>query len=81
MVRYRDGQEIRVGDSVSIDTNHRGTVVACIDSAQYIEPHTSAQWAYLVSGVIVDTDFGGLVHYPDREAVDGEGFELVSRHA
>jgi hypothetical protein len=78
-MRYLDGQEIRVGDVVAIDTKHRGTVVGCIDTSQYAEPHSAAQWSYLKSGVIVDTDFGGLVHYPDQNAIEAEGFRLLSR--
>jgi hypothetical protein len=80
-MRYLDGQEIRVGDVVSIDTKYRGTVVGCIDSAQYTEPHSAAQWGHLNSGVVVDTDFGGIVHYPDQAAVEAEGFRLLSRRA
>jgi hypothetical protein len=64
-MQYRDGQDIRPGDVVSIAQKYRGTVVGCIDTAQYCSPHSHAQWGYLGSGLMVDTDFGGLVHYPD----------------
>jgi hypothetical protein len=33
-MKYRDGQDVRVGDFVSIDQKYRGTVVGCIDTAR-----------------------------------------------
>ncbi len=72
-VRYSDGEEPKAGDTVRIGIEGRGTVVACIDSSDYLPGHE--QWAYLEQGLMIDTDFGGLVHYTS-EATD----ELVLLH-
>jgi hypothetical protein len=78
-MRYRDGQDVLVGDFVSIDEKYRGTVVGCIDDGKYQAPHSHAQRAYLVTGLLVDTDFGGLVHYPDGR--DSDDLVLLRRGA
>ncbi|HJQ97541.1 MAG TPA: hypothetical protein VJ826_04450 [Candidatus Polarisedimenticolaceae bacterium] len=77
-MRYPNAQQtMRVGDVVSIG-NGKGVVVACIDTAEYSAEHPREQWSYLLGGVMIDTDFGGLVHYPDQDAVDEEGIVLVA---
>jgi len=43
-MKYRNGQDVRVGDFVSIDQKYRGTVVGGIDTAQFLPPHSRAQW-------------------------------------
>ena len=75
---YRDGQEIRVGDRISFGDAHSGTVVGCIEKGAYIPPCDSG-WGYLGKGILVDTSFGGLVHYPDQESLESEPMVLVSR--
>jgi hypothetical protein len=60
-VKYEDGSEIQPGDLVQIDTRYRGTVIASMDTDRYLPGHE--QWRYLGTGIMVDTDFGGLVHY------------------
>jgi len=65
-----------LGDVVAIDGSYRGTVVACMDRDEYSQEHARAQWSYLGKGIMVNTDFGGLVHYTDSTQ---EHFALVSR--
>jgi hypothetical protein len=78
-MRYRDGQPICVGDVVAIDRNHTGTVVGCIEEALYLPPHTTEQWGFLAHGVLIDTSFGGVVHYPDEGSMASETIVLVRR--
>ena len=78
-MRYASGQEVLPGDNVKIDARYRGTVVACIAESKYLPPHTAGQWEQLKSGVMIDTDFGGLVHYPDESDLADDKIELVSR--
>jgi hypothetical protein len=78
-MRYRDGQPIQIGDVVRIDLRHEGTVVGCIEDGIYLHPHTQEQWTHLHDGVLIDTSFGGVVHYPDQNAFDSEEVELLSR--
>ena len=60
-MRYADGQLIAPGDTVEIDGQYRGRVIACMDTKRYLPG--AEDWAYLATGIMVDTDFGGLVHY------------------
>lgn len=76
---YRDGQAIHVGDVVRIDVRHQGTVVGCIEDGVYLQPHTKEQWTHLHQGVLIDTSFGGVVHYPDETALESDQVELVKR--
>jgi hypothetical protein len=78
-VRYHDGQPIHVGDVVTIDVRHQGTVVGCIEDGIYLHPHSKEQWTYLREGVLIDTSFGGLVHYPDEAALESDQVELLRR--
>lgn len=66
-MHYSDGREARLGDTVSIAGAHRGCVVACLDRSEFSPAHPADDWAYLATGILVDTSFGGLVHYPHPE--------------
>ena len=78
-MHYPDGQLVCVGDVVTIDRTHQGTVVACIEEGRYLPPHSKEQWGYLERGVMIDTSYGGLVHYPDQDRFDTERCVLVRR--
>lgn len=73
-MKYKDGQDIEPGDAIRIDAIYRGKVVASMDTGRYLPGQEG--WAYLGEGIMVDTDFGGLVHYT-REASDD--FVLIER--
>ena len=75
---YTDGNQAKIGDHVLISGQYRGVVVANMDDCEYSTEHPKEQWSYLQSGVMIDTDFGGLVHY-EQDALIGEIIELVSR--
>jgi hypothetical protein len=60
-MRYANGDEIKPGDVVQSDTRYRGTVVASMDLGEYLSGQE--QWMYLKEGIMVNTDFAGLVHY------------------
>jgi hypothetical protein len=78
-MRYPDGQELRVGDIVQFGTDHTGTIVVDVDSRTSIPPHSTEQWAYLGAGIVIDTSFGGLVHYLDESSLKQENISLVRR--
>ena len=78
-MRYASGQEVLPGDIVKIDAKCRGTVFACIAEAKYLPPHSAGQWAQLQTGAMIDTDFGGLVHYPVESDLADDNIELISR--
>ena len=78
-MRYASGQDVLPGDLVRIDVKYRGTVVACIAEAMYLAPHSPGQWEQLKTGAMIDTDFGGFVHYPQESDLADDNIELISR--
>ena len=75
-MNHADGVRVEPGDVVLIDRRDRGRVVASMDTGQYLlEGET---WAYLGEGIMVDTDFAGLVRYT-MQATDA--IELLERAA
>jgi hypothetical protein len=76
MDTYIDGTSARVGDVVRVGVSGKGTVVACIASGQFSPTHPAAEWAYLGNGLLVVTDFAGLVHYPEDKL---ESLQLLRR--
>lgn len=75
-MKYVDGADMKVGDIVRIDGTYRGRVIASMDTNEYLPGEDS--WAYLGAGIMVDTDFAGLVHYTTATA---ENFVLIERGA
>ena len=73
-MKYADGTEIEPGDLVQIDWTYRGRVIASMDTDKYL-PGEDA-WSYLPTGIMVDTDFAGLVHYTSEVDVE---FVLLKR--
>ncbi len=73
-MHYPDGTIIEPGDVVRIDGQYRGRVVASMDTRRYLPGHES--WSYLPEGIMVDTDFGGLLHYT---ADASDPLELIER--
>lgn len=73
-MKYSDGKEAKAGDEIQISGIYNGLVVVCIDSGDYLPGHES--WDYLKHGIMVDTDFGGLVYYTQDSV---EHFMLVSK--
>jgi len=78
-MRYHDGQAIHVGDVVTIDVRHEGVVVACIKDGIFLHPDTKHQWTHLHDGVLIDTTFSGVVHYPDEAALEDDQVRLARR--
>ena len=66
---YANGQPILLGDRVTIDSKQwHGKIVALI-AEQQCDPSigSAEEWATLQTGVMVQFDEAGLVHYPDAE--------------
>ena len=64
VLNYADGLQVEPGDVVLVDGTDRGRVVASIDTGEHLPGHDG--WAYLREGIMVDTEFAGLVHYTGR---------------
>jgi hypothetical protein len=72
-MKYTDGQRVLAGDVVEIDGRYHGVVIAAIDDKSYLPGAEDCE--YLGSGAMIDTDFAGLVHYPE----DDEELVLIRR--
>ena len=69
---YANGKPILLGDRVTIDSKQwHGKIVALI-AEQQCDPSigSAEEWATLQTGVMVQFDEAGLVHYPDAETAD-----------
>jgi len=73
-MNYEDGILVEPGDVVRIDRRDRGRVVASIDTGKYLPDNES--WAYLGEGIMVETEFAGLVHYTTKTT---DTIELLER--
>jgi len=54
---------LNLGDNVVDRGGLKGRVVANIDRGEFSPECPKSEWAYLVRGVLVETDEAGLVHY------------------
>ena len=72
---YPSGDIVQVGDFIKIDIKYHGVILAVIDDGQYLDECTKDAWSYLKSGLLVNTDFGGLVHYQESDILE-ENMEL-----
>lgn len=66
-MKYPDGQEVRLGDRVKLGQDDGGVVVASIDTNEYSDEHSKAQWGYLKKGVMIEFPKHGLIHYEQPE--------------
>jgi hypothetical protein len=74
-MKYCDGQDVIIGDHVSLSDGSIGEVVFCIDRNEFSESYPKADWEYLKSGVMVKTDKYGLLYYAGTD----EDLILISR--
>jgi hypothetical protein len=66
-MKYPDGQEVQLGDRVKLGQDDGGVVVASIDTNEYSDEHSKAQWGYLKKGVMIEFPKYGLIHYEEPE--------------
>ena len=73
-MNYPDGTPVRLWDRVHVWHSNpaHGVVVASIDGAEYSAEYPQEAWQYLGSGVLIETDEAGLMHFP--EYADEIGF-------
>lgn len=53
---------MHLGDTVIVPGGFKGTVVADIDAGEFSNSYTRADWDYLKTGILVETQEGGLLH-------------------
>lgn len=53
---------MRIGDKVKLLTGEVATIVCNLDGGEYSATFTEADWSYLKSGLLVETEVAGLMH-------------------
>jgi hypothetical protein len=76
-MKYRDGQESRMGDRIRVGGDSSGVVVCSIDTNEYSPEFPREQWSYLGTGVMVHFTNYGLVRYTEPD----EDLEFLGRAA
>ena len=66
LMKYPDGNEVRIGDRVKLSNREGGVVVFSVDADEYSDDYPKGDWAYLGKGIMVKTDAGTLIHYEDN---------------
>jgi hypothetical protein len=74
-MKYPDGQEARLGDKVRLGQDRNGVVVCSIDTGEYSDQYSQADWSHLQRGVLINFPLYGLIHYEQPEA----NLELIAR--
>ena len=72
-MNYPNGRPVELGDRVKLWNNKFGKIVCLIDTGEFSEKYPKAEWAYLSSGVIIETDTGEILHYTETD----EDFKLI----
>lgn len=68
-MKYPDGQEVRLGDTVALEGKQQGIVVCSIDTGEYSDAYPRDQWSYLDTGVLIEFPSYGLIYYKEPEFV------------
>ena len=66
-MRYPNGEEARLGDTVRIGESEHGVVVCSLDTHEDSEQFPRGEWEYLSKGILVKFERLGLVHYAEPE--------------
>jgi len=74
-MKYTDGQEIKIGDKLTLWDDYIGIVVADIDAVEYSSLYPKEDWEYLNTGVLIVSEHAGLIHYSEPEI----SFKLLER--
>jgi hypothetical protein len=74
-MKYADGQEVKLGDTVS-PGDPVGQVVCCIDRDEYTPEFSKAHWADMKRGALFRFSMFGLIHYEEAAERD---LQLVGR--
>jgi hypothetical protein len=66
-MKYSTGEEVRLGDKVKLWAGAEGIVVCSLDSKEFSDAYSEADWGYLKKGVLIESLQAGLIHYLEPE--------------
>ena len=67
-MKYADGQIAMIGDELELGGEMTGIVVACLDERQFTPEFPESRWGVLKSGVLVNSEQAGIIHYPEPDS-------------
>ena len=67
-MKYSTGEEVLLGDKVILWAGAEGIVVCSLDSNEFSDAYSKAEWGYLKKGVLIESPQAGLIHYVEPEA-------------
>jgi len=74
-MKYKNGEEVKVGDQVKLGGGDAGMVVGVIDANSFAHDYSAEEWAYLKTGLLILANDSALLHYPELD----EDVELIAR--
>ena len=78
-MNYATGEDVKLGDRVSLGSDSGGVVVFIIDTGEYSLDYPESRWeGHLKKGVMIHFPLYGLIHY--EEAVEPD-VKFIARGA
>lgn len=68
-MEYSHGEVLKIGYFVELSDGVRGTVVCNISGSLYSDLYKQKDWEYLKTGILVDSEEAGLIHYVELKEV------------
>lgn len=68
-MEYSHGEVLKIGDFVELLDGVRGTVVCNISDSLFSDMYKQEDWEYLKTGILVDSEEAGLIHYVELKKV------------
>jgi len=66
-MQYLNGESVGLGDQVELWRGATGRVVAIFDAMQFSPEYPEQEWAYLKTGILIDSPQAGLIHFPKTD--------------
>jgi hypothetical protein len=60
---------MNLGDKIKVN-EMIGVVVAILEDGKFSPKYPATEWAYLMTGLLVETAEAGLIHYPDTNDLE-----------
>ena len=66
-MKYPDGQDVRLGDTVALGNHQHGVVVCSIVTGEYSDAYPRAEWSFLNNGVLIKFPSYRVIHYKEPD--------------
>ena len=60
-------RDLKVGQCIVSASGNKGFIVGIIDKNEYNEQISKNDWNYLKTGVLIDFEDFGIIHYKDQD--------------